>query len=233
MTQNVQAKHAFPGDVPANLRCGFCGELVQGVFYRARNRFVCTSCAEQVNQLIERNTISPASFSAASVAGLVAALAGGAVWAVTVHITNWNIGYLAFVIGYAVGKAVHLASGKRRGPTLQWLAAILAGIGVIAGKLGIVAWEIVDALHANGEDVTPQRVLELIQDNAHSFASPFDLVWIGFAAFAAWRMCNAVNISIAGPFAYQPSNTPLQFDTVERLNEIPPATPPATPPGKP
>ena len=60
VTQNVQAKHAFPGDVPANLRCGFCGELVQGVFYRARNRFVCASCAEQVNQLIERNTISPA-----------------------------------------------------------------------------------------------------------------------------------------------------------------------------
>jgi vacuolar-type H+-ATPase subunit I/STV1 len=151
------------------------------------------------------------------------------VWAVTVHVTNWNIGYLAFFIGYAVGKVVHWASGKRRGATLQWLAAFLAGIGVAAGKIGIVVWAIVDALHANGEEVTPQRVLQLIQDHARSVASPFDLVWIGFAAYAAWRMCRAVNVTMAGPFAYEPAASPLQFHTVEPLKEIPPATPPGNP----
>jgi hypothetical protein len=182
-----------------------------------------------VNALIERNAIAPASFVVAAVAGLVAALAGGAAWAVTVHITHWNIGYLAFGIGYVVGKAVHLASGKRRGPALQWLAAILGGIGVVAGKIGIVAWEIVDFLQTNGEAVTLPRVLQLIQENARDFASPFDLVWIGFAAYAAWRMCKAFNIAIAGPFAYEPSATPLQFHTVEPLNKIPPATPPGNP----
>ena len=229
MTQSVQSKTAFAGDVPANLRCGFCGQPVQGQFYRAANRFTCRNCAAQLNQVIARNRVAPAPFLAAAGAGLLAALAGAAAWAAIVHITHWSIGYLALAIGYAVGKAVHFASGKRRGVPLQWLAAILAAASVVLGKVAIVSWDIVDLLHANGTDVTVQRIIQLLQENARSIGQPFDLVWMAFAAYPAWRLCKAPNISIAGPFAYRPSNSSLQFHTVEPLNQIPPAAGPGNP----
>jgi hypothetical protein len=215
--ESVQRRTAFTGDVPANLRCGFCGQPVQGQFYRAINRFACDSCAAKIGQAIGRNATAPGPLLAAAGAGLVAALAGGAVWAVTVHITNWNIGYLAFFIGYGVGKAVHFASGKRRGIPLQWLAAILAGIGVEAGKVAVIAWWAVDQLHSDGINPTVANVVQLLRENIAAFKQPFDLVWIAFAAFAAWRLLKAPNVFIAGPYEYKPSGSSLQFDTVEPL----------------
>jgi hypothetical protein len=229
VTQSVQAKRAFSGDVPVNLRCGFCGELVQGNFYRARNRFVCQGCAQQVNQMIDRNAISPASFIVAAVAGLLAAAAGGTGWAVSVHVTHANIGFIAWGIGYLVGKTVHFASGNRRGVVLQWLATILALVGTAAGIVGLACWSIVDRLQTDEMDITVKGVWNILLRNGRVFADPFDLLWIGIAAFAAWRMCSPMKISMAGPFAYQPLATPLQFHTVEPLNDNPAATPPGNP----
>jgi hypothetical protein len=228
VTQSVPST-AFIGDVPANLRCGFCGQPVQKQFYRALNRFTCSNCAQQVNTVIARNAVAPHTFAAAAGAGLITALAGAAVWAVIVHVTHMNIGYIALGIGYAVGKVVHFAAGKRRGVALQWLATILALIGVSAGKLGVVCWQIVDGFHANGVNPTVQDVIQIFQENRHLIFEPFDLVWMGLAAYAAWKLSKPQNISIAGPYAYQPKASALQFNTVEPLNVIPPATPKGNP----
>jgi len=194
---------------------------VQGQFYRAANRFTCDNCAAQIQRAVGQNSVAPGTFLAAGVAGLATALAGGAVWAVTVHVTHWNIGYLAFFIGYGVGKVIHLVTGKARGVPLQWLGAILAGIGVEAGKVALVAWWSVDSLHANGDPTTLGNVIQMLQLRANDFKDPFDLIWIAFAAFAAWRMCKPANISIAGPYQHKPaaggSGSGLQFDTVEPI----------------
>jgi hypothetical protein len=199
---------------------------VQGQFYRAANRFTCDNCAAQIQRAVGQNSVGPAKVLAAGVAGLATALAGGAVWAVTVHVTHWNIGYLAFFIGYAVGKVVHQVTGKGRGATLQWLGAILAGIGVEAGKVGLIVWGIVDALRGNGDPVTVGNVMQMIRLNVEAFKQPFDLIWIAFAAYAAWRMCKPANISIAGPYQYKSAGASgggLQFDIVEPMQ--PPGNP--------
>jgi hypothetical protein len=81
MTQTVQTQRAFAGDVPANLRCGFCGQPVQGHFYRAANRFTCDNCAAQIQRAIGQNSVGPGTFLAAGVAGLIwIAFAGFAAW---------------------------------------------------------------------------------------------------------------------------------------------------------
>jgi hypothetical protein len=52
----------------------------------------------------------------------------------------------------------------------------------------------------------------------------FDLLWMGIAVYAAWRICRAPIINIAGPFPISPRrNDGLQFHTVE------PVAPPAPP----
>jgi hypothetical protein len=227
MTQTVQTQRAFAGDVPANLRCGFCGQPVQGQFYRAANRFTCDNCAAQIRRAIGHNSVAPGVFAVAAAAGLLAGLVGGAVWAAVVEITHINVGILAALIGVAVGKAIHFVSGKSRGVALQWLSAILAVIGVAGGDFMIACWEIVKALHKDGAEATPQIVLRVLQDNARMLFSPMDLVWIAIAAYAAWRLCKPANISIAGPYQYKPANSGtgggLQFDTVEPID--PPRNP--------
>jgi hypothetical protein len=202
---------------------------VQQQFYRTLNRFACSNCAAQVNTVIAKNSVTPESFLVGAGAGLVAAIAGGAVWAAVVHISNWNIGILAAFIGVGVGKAVHFASGKRRNVALQWLCAVLAVIGVAIGKLGIVGWAIADRLTANGETVSIPNVIVVLLRNIGSIGEPFDLVWMGIAAYAAFRLCKPAAISMAGPYAYTPSGASLQFNTVEPLQNVPPANPTGTP----
>jgi hypothetical protein len=229
MTQTVPPTTAFPGGVPANLVCGFCGRPMQGQFYRTLDRFACDACIAQVNAVIERNSAPPGAFLAAAGAGIVTALAGGAVWATVVYLTHWNIGILAAFIGVGVGRVVHFVSGKRRSTSLQWLSAILAVIGVAAGKLSLVCAEIARVLRDNATDVTAHNVFTILRENGSVFKDPFDLVWMGIAAYAAWRICKPRYISVAGPYAYQPTGGSLQFDTVEPLHDIPPATPPGQP----
>jgi hypothetical protein len=229
VNQPVLPTPAFAGGVPANLACGFCGRPVRTQFFRAVNRFACSDCAAQVKAVIDKNSVAPASFLAAGGAGLLTALVGGAIWAASVQITHANIGFIALFIGYGVGKVVHYVSGKRRSVSLQWLSTILAIIGVAAGKLALVSWQIVDVLKANEVDVTIQNVVDMLQRNIKTIGDPFDLLWMGIAAYAAWRICRPPQISLAGPYAYEPSSGSLQFNTVEPLHDIPPATPPGNP----
>jgi hypothetical protein len=226
LNQPVPPATAFAGGVPANLACGFCHRPVRKQFYRAADRFACEDCAAQVRAVVAQNSVSPAVLGAAAAAGLLTALAGAAVWAITVHVTRWSIGYIALFIGYGVGKACLFASGQRRSISLQYLATALAVIGVAVGKLGVVFWQIASFLQADGEPVTVHNLLAILQENFRSVGDPFDLLWMGLAAYSAWRMCKPRSVSLGGPFSYEPTADSLQFNTVEPLHDIPPAIPP-------
>jgi hypothetical protein len=210
----------FQGEVPANLQCGFCRRPIQGAFYRALNRFACAECAGKVQGVIDRNVFAPDAFAMAAVAGFLTAVAGAAAWAAIVHATHLALGIVAALIGVFVGKAVVRASGNRRGVALQWLAVVLAFVGVIGGKFALVCWWIADGLGVHGAAVTATAVwsdlAKQFQRDPRLFVQPFDLLWAGIAVFAAWRICRAPRITIAGPYRYAPATgTGLQFQTVE------------------
>lgn len=74
----------------------------------------------------------------ALIAGALAALVGGAVWALLVLVAHIEVGWIAWGIGLLVG----LAMGRLtpvRGQTVAILAALLAALGLVAGKGLIVA----------------------------------------------------------------------------------------------
>lgn len=202
------------------MKCGFCTKPIVGVYYRTLNRFACTSCADQVRSVIARNVFTADSFLRAAGAGLAVGLGCAVAWAVIVHVTNVEIGIVASFIGYAVGKAVVKASGKRRGTALQWLAAALSVVGIIGGKLLLVSWTIVDFCNQKNIAPTPGKVtaalVRLLVDQPSAVFSGFDLLWLGLAVYAAFRLCKAPRITIAGPYAAQaPTARDLQFETIE------------------
>lgn len=74
----------------------------------------------------------------ALIAGALAALVGGAVWALLVLVAHIEVGWIAWGIGVLVG----LAMGRLtpvRGQAVAILAALLAALGLVAGKSLIVA----------------------------------------------------------------------------------------------
>jgi hypothetical protein len=220
LTQSAAYSSGFKGEVPAGLQCGFCKQPVENAFYRTLNRFACQRCAMQVKGVIDRNVAHPVGLLRASGAGLLAAALCAAVWAAIVHITNYEIGIVASFIGVAVGKAVFNASGKRRGTPYQIVAAILSALGVLGGKTVLLGWLVSDRLAADHIDASPLRVATMalkfvVRDPSKVFGG-FDLLWTGIAIYAAWRICKAPPITIAGPFPLPaPTVAPLQFDTVE------------------
>lgn len=66
-------------------------------------------------------------------AGLVAALAAGAIWAAIVRVTNFEVGYVAWGVGVVIGVAMSRVTAQR-GKTLAAMAAGMAVLGLLAGK---------------------------------------------------------------------------------------------------
>jgi hypothetical protein len=73
----------------------------------------------------------------ALIAGAVAALLGGAIWAVIVLVAHLEVGYVAWGVGALVGFAMSRAT-PARGQALGVLAALLAAAGLAAGKTLII-----------------------------------------------------------------------------------------------
>jgi hypothetical protein len=186
-----------------------------------------------VQGVVERNVVTPGFFIRGAVGGLVVAMGCAVAWAALVRATKIEFGIVASFIGVAVGKAVVASSGKRRGPALQWLAAVLSVVGIVGGKLTYLGWIITDGLANRGKAVTLEsvdRVFEnLIMNHASVLVTPFDLLWLGLAIYAAWRLTKAPKITIAGPFPIGAGGgAGMQFETAERTGS--PAGRPSPPP---
>jgi hypothetical protein len=233
MTQPA-AETAFAGQVPPNLTCGFCRRPVQDVFYRAASRFACGSCAARVQAIGDRNVITRQALLMGAVAGTATAAVGAAAWAIITDSTHMELGIVASLIGFAVAKAIFTAAGKRRGRALQVLAVALSLAGILGGKFVLFGMQINRALTQLGQHFDLGRILSVlvgeIQKHPGNLFDPFDLVWIGIAVYAAWRLLALPQISVAGPYAYKPADGgDLQFQTLEpALTPAPPNAPPAS-----
>ncbi len=86
----------------------------------------------------------------ALLAGAIAALIGGAVWAALVAFAHLEVGYVAWGIGVLVGVAM-AAVTQTRGRGMAMLAAGLAALGLVAGKSMIVQFATEPALVAEIE----------------------------------------------------------------------------------
>ncbi len=81
----------------------------------------------------------------AVIAGAVAAVVGGAVWAAIVKFANLEVGWVAWGVGLLVGVAM-AAVTPQRGRAMAMLAALLAAGGLVAGKTMIIKFATEPAL---------------------------------------------------------------------------------------
>ncbi len=105
----------------------------------------------------------------ALMAGAIAALVGGVVWAALVAFAHLEVGYVAWGIGLLVGVAM-AAVTQNRGRGMAMLAAGLAALGLVVGKTLIVQFAtepaLVDEIQADQEWLAQAAAFELQANKA-------------------------------------------------------------------
>jgi hypothetical protein len=132
-------------------------------------------------------------FLMAALAGLVAAIVGAVVWGLIVRWTDYEVGFVAWGIGFIVGTAVVLGAQHARGLPLQVIAVVLAVVGVVLGKYLAFVWIGQDELGKVGLElpVFSKDTVDLFWDAKSDIWSGWDLLWAGLAVVTAFRIPQA------------------------------------------
>ena len=123
-------------------------------------------------------------------AGLVAAIVGGVVWGLIVKISDYEVGFVAWGIGFVAGTAVVFATRGAKGTQLQVIAVVSALLGILLGKYLAFAFTVQDDAESVGDSIglLSGDMFSLFRNNLDVVFSFFDLLWVGFAVFTAWRI---------------------------------------------
>ncbi|MFN2471528.1 MAG: hypothetical protein ABR583_11195 [Gaiellaceae bacterium] len=139
----------------------------------------------------------------AAAAALAAAIVGGVVWGLIARWSDYEVGIVAWAIGFLAGSAAVLGARGRRGLPLQLLAVATALVGILVGKyLGFV-WGLEAAFE---EQDIPVDVPIFSGDTVNAFNESrsevftwYDLLWVAFAVYTAFRIPRSVTEEDAAP----------------------------------
>jgi len=135
--------------------------------------------------------------------GLLAAVAGGAVWGVVAIATSYELGYLAWGLGVVSGYAVVYFAKGRRGIQLQAIAVAASVLGIVIGKyvtffhyLRQVVEKRQGAEAAGSLSPFSESVLQIFLENISVMLSGFDALWVILAVLSAWRIPKSLGITV-------------------------------------
>src|ERR1035441_1330847 len=141
--QDLQFQHAEPiaetsaaeGSAAA---CVVCKQPVGGSYYQAQGQqVVCPLCAERIRAGLQAPGIS---LMRAALYGGGAALAGCALYALVAIVLHAEIGLIAILVGWMVGKAIRHASNGRGGRRQQILAVLLTYFAITTSYIPVILY---------------------------------------------------------------------------------------------
>jgi hypothetical protein len=184
---------------PRDLPCSLCSAMVAaGTGAFASGRRVCDSCAEQIEGELREQSQLGARLLPAAVLGLAGAAVGALVWAVITIATNFEVGYVAVLVGFLAGYGVKRGAGRARVPLLRAVAVACAVIGLVLAKYIIVAHLAITAARGDGLDVSyfDLRIPRIFWNVMPSMLSLFDGLWLILAVGAAARQLKPAEITL-------------------------------------
>jgi hypothetical protein len=121
--------------------------------------------------------------------GAVGALLGAGVWTAISVFTNFEVGYVAVLVGFLAGRGVKLGAGSAAGKGLQVAAAGFALFGLVAAKYFTFAHFFAQSLAEDGVQAGPfhPEILAVFPHALPEMLSLFDLLWVALAMTTAWK----------------------------------------------
>ncbi len=196
---------------PELAACSLCGKSVlQSSLASVNGRAACASCVGRVRAELAAQAPTPGVFPLATAGGLVGALIGAAVWTGIVIATDYQVGFVAVLVGYLAGTGVKLGAGKHRGKPLQVLAAALSFFGLLVAKYATFAYAVVDNASKRGyhvsyfdpriltgaTDLPGFSVFPSFFDALPKLVTAFDAIFVFIAIAAAFRVPKATPVTI-------------------------------------
>lgn len=200
---------------PAEVTCVLCRQRVVHEFFRCNGQPLCGECARQ----LDARGLPPVrgAFARALGLGVLAAIAGAAVWYGIRAVTGFELGLIGVAVGWFVGAAVRRGSGARGGWLYQALAIVLVYVAIASTYVPYV-------LEGVRQGETPEtadaikNVLLFVFACFIALAAPFliafadvtsgliGFVILGIALFEAWKLNKRPELIVEGPF---PLATPV------------------------
>jgi hypothetical protein len=112
------------------LACTACGTTIRGYYHEANGAVVCSSCRRAIEQRL-RGGSSLGRFARAMTFGGGAALIGATLYFGIALAFGIELGLIAIVVGWMVGRAVHAGSRGRGGWRYQALAIALTYSAIV------------------------------------------------------------------------------------------------------
>lgn len=132
--ERVQAQGAA---VPAGVSCGTCQRQITSQYFTLGKAVLCDACRHRYEMdLGARSEIK--CLARAGLLGLLAALAGAALWGGVIWISGYELGLIAVIVGLTVGAAVKAGSGGRGGRLYQGMAVMLTYLAVSLAYVPLV-----------------------------------------------------------------------------------------------
>ena len=124
----------------------------------------------------------------AAIGGLVGAAVGGLIWGLLVAVIDTELGIVAIGVGVLAGFGVVLAARGRHGVPLQLIAAVCAAVGIVFGKYFAFVQVVNDRFGPGTASVFDGRTFSAFMDVLGDLFGGFDVLWIVFAVYTAWRI---------------------------------------------
>jgi len=121
-----------------------------------------------------------------SMAGLIAAVSGAAVWAGVTVVTEYQIGWMAVGLGFLVGIAIR-AMGRGIDQVFGVVGAVMALVGCVLGNVFTIVWYISAQTGSSLLSVLTQLDMELVIDLITETFQVMDILFYGLALYFGYK----------------------------------------------
>jgi hypothetical protein len=181
--------------------CAGCKKTLTDEYWTIGRAVVCASCRDQI--MNAEATGKSQRFAQALLFGVGGMLAGAIVWYLVARLFNLQIGIIAILLGYLVGKAIHRGAGNRGGLQYQILALVLTYLGICLAyaPLLIEANQLsLGDLGAGGGELIYAILGWPVREVTRGFESVITIIIYGVAFLQAWKLTAGVPLIASGPF---------------------------------
>jgi hypothetical protein len=168
---------------------------------RMQARNLVDAVYPELARLAQAVRYSPSALVPAIAGGILAALVGGFVWGLIVIVTDYEVGFVAWGIGFLAGIAVVRFAGGRKGVPLQVVAVVSSLLGIVVGKYISFAYFFKKAVEDRfGVELSyfDSTIFTTFRENLGDVFGGFDLLWAALAIFTAWRLARPSGFRLTG-----------------------------------